>query len=79
MFTDDDGKDYLMRETFEGSSTMTYVIGAVWLLVIALCTSTFAVAVNRIDRGGRGGTGMTGDPGGQDPEVRSRRLEPSRV
>lgn len=72
-------KDYLMRETFEGSSTMTYVIGAVWLLVIALWTSTFAVAVNRIDRGGRGGTGMTGDPGGQDPEVRSRRLEPSRV
>lgn len=72
-------KDYLMRETYEGASTMTYVIAGVWLLVVALWTTTFAVAVNRIDRPRGGQRGMGGDGSGQDPEVRTRRLEPSRV
>ena len=72
-------KQYLMRETYEGAATMTYVIGAFWVFVVALWTWSFAIAVNRIDRPRGGRSGMPDDGGGQDPEVRSRRLEPSRA
>lgn len=74
-------KQYLMRETFEGTSTMTYVIAGVWMLVVALWTSSFTLAVARIDRqrGERSPrAGMTRSKPGENDPVRSRPLEPSR-
>ena len=72
-------KDFLMRETYEGASTMTYVVAALWVVVVALWTSTFAIAVQRINRQRPDASGMTSPGGGDDSGVRSRLLEESRA
>lgn len=72
-------KQYLMRETFDGAPTMTYVISAFWVIVIGAWASTFAIAVQRINRQRRDAPGMTSQDGGDDEAAGSPRLEASRA
>lgn len=72
-------KQYLMRETFDGAPTMTYVISAFWVIVIGAWASTFAIAVQRINRQRRDEVGMTSRDGGDDELSGSPRLEASRA
>lgn len=72
-------KQFLMRETFEGTATMTYVIAAIWVFVVALWSTTFAVATRSIDRQRDDTPGMALDLTGDDEGVDPREVEPTRA